>query len=75
MTNNLYRRLREHIDKVNKGFTQRYNINVLLYFELFESRSEAIKREKQIKKFRREKKLDLVKTQNPKMISLNKWFE
>jgi len=72
ITNNLIRRIFEHKNKVVKGFTKKYNVNKLMYFEQFIDAYEAITREKQIKKYSRKKKIDLIKTINPTMIDLYK---
>ena len=64
VTNNLERRLYEHTHKLVKGFTSRYNINKLVYYEWFGDIRDAIRREKEIKKWRREKKNRLVETLN-----------
>ena len=60
MTNNLERRMYEHKNKLVKGFTQKYNVNKLVYFEETNEVIAAIEREKEIKKWRREKKDALV---------------
>jgi putative endonuclease len=65
VTNNLERRCFEHKKKLNKGFTQKYNVNKLVYFEVFDSIIYAIAREKEIKGFLRKKKIELIKTLNP----------
>ncbi len=65
VTNDLVRRLYEHKNKLYDGFTKKYNLNKLVYFELFFDINEAIKREKEIKKWRREKKNNLVESKNP----------
>ena len=65
VTNNLIRRIHEHINKLIPGFTKRYNIWKLVYYEVTEDVMSAIEREKQIKDYRREKKLALVKSMNP----------
>lgn len=65
MTNNLIRRVWEHKSKLIKGFTQRYNVNKLIYFEIFNSKEEAVKREKQLKAGSRKKKIDLINKNNP----------
>ena len=65
MTNDLERRICEHKSKLIKGFTSRYNINKLVYFEATENVLAAISREKEIKKWRREKKNRLVAQDNP----------
>jgi len=60
VTNDLVRRCYEHKSKIVKGFTQKYNVDKLVYFEIFDSIELAIKREKQIKGYSREKKLQLI---------------
>ena len=64
MTNNLERRVYEHKNKLIKGFTEKYNLNKLVYFEETEDVIAAITREKEIKKWRREKKNQLVNKTN-----------
>lgn len=64
VTNDLERRCYEHKQKKNKGFTQKYNIDRLIYYEEFESIEFAIAREKQIKKYSRTKKSELVEKFN-----------
>ena len=65
MTNNLERRLYEHRNKIIEGFTKKYNVDRLVYYELFSNAEDAIRREKEIKKWRREKKDNLIMTLNP----------
>ena len=65
MTNNLIRRIYEHKNKLVKGFTEKYNVNKLVYFEETQDVIAAIAREKEIKKWRREKKNQLVNRINP----------
>ena len=65
MTNDLVRRVWEHKEKLIKGFTGRYNITKLVYYEIFGTAYDAIAREKQIKGGSRKKKLDLIKKVNP----------
>jgi len=65
VTNNLERRLYEHKNKLVKGFTEKYNVNKLVYFEETQDVTAAIAREKEIKKWRREKKNQLVNRVNP----------
>jgi putative endonuclease len=60
VTNDLERRCYEHKHKKTKGFTQKYNVDKLIYFERFEFVDLAIKREKQIKGYTRAKKLALI---------------
>jgi putative endonuclease len=65
VTNDLTRRLYEHKNKLLDGFTKKYNLTKLVYFELFFDIKTAINREKEIKKWRREKKNNLVESKNP----------
>jgi putative endonuclease len=71
MTNNLERRMHEHKKKLVKGFTHKYNINKLVYFEETQEVHTAIMREKEIKKWRREKKDCLVNVKNPQWQDLS----
>lgn len=75
MTNNLNRRVYEHQNKLIKGFTSKYNLNKLIYYEETNDVKTAIAREKEIKKWRREKKINLIETINPKWSNLNKDLE
>ncbi|APF17266.1 GIY-YIG nuclease family protein [Caldithrix abyssi] len=75
ITNNLMRRVYEHKNKLIDGFTKKYNINKLVYYETFQDVRAAIEREKEIKKWRREKKNKLVNTKNPEWRDLSKDFE
>ncbi len=65
VTNNLIRRIDEHKQKLVSAFTEKYNVNKLVFYEVFEDINEAIKREKQIKGGSREKKLKLIESTNP----------
>jgi putative endonuclease len=60
ITNNLIRRVYDHREKLIKGFTKRYNVDKLVYYEVLEDITEAISREKQIKGGSREKKIELI---------------
>jgi putative endonuclease len=60
VTNDLERRCSEHKKKIIKGFTQKYNVDKLIYFEIFDMIEDAIAREKQIKGYSRTKKIALV---------------
>ena len=71
MTNDLERRHDEHKTKVNEGFTKKYNVHKLVYYEHTTDVHEAIAREKEIKKWRREKKNKLVETMNPEWKDLS----
>ena len=66
VTNNLERRTAEHKQHILRGFTDRYKVNRLLYYEVCQDIVAAIEREKQIKAWRRSKKLDLIVSMNPK---------
>ncbi len=65
VTSDLARRISEHRIDVVDGFTKRYEVHRLVYIELHDTMSEAILREKQIKKWRRAWKLDLIERENP----------
>ena len=65
VTNNLVRRVYEHKKGEIPGFTQRYQVHKLVYFEEFKDVYQAIKREKQLKGWTRAKKNALVETRNP----------
>ena len=65
VTNNLERRIYEHKNKIIKGFTSKYNVNKLVYFEETKDVNEAIAREKEIKGWRRSKKVALIERVNP----------
>jgi putative endonuclease len=66
VTNNLIRRIYEHKNKLVDGFSKKYNLNKLVYYEIFENAEEAIKREKQLKGGSRKQKEELIKNKNPK---------
>ena len=65
VTNDLVRRIYEHKNKLVSGFTEKYNVSKLVYFEETEDVRSALAREKEIKKWRREKKNALVISVNP----------
>ncbi len=65
VTNNLKRRVYEHKNKLIDGFTKRYNITFLVYYECFDNIQNAILREKQLKGGSRQKKIDLINDFNP----------
>lgn len=76
VTNNLERRVYEHKQKLIPGFTQKYNLNKLIYYEETSDINSAIAREKQIKGWLRVKKIALIESLNPEWHDLsNKWFE
>ena len=65
VTSNLKRRVYEHKEKITKGFTSKYNVDKLVYFEIYKDIIKAIEREKQIKAGCRDKKIALIKLVNP----------
>lgn len=65
LTNDLAERVEDHRKKRNDGFTKRYNIHRLVYYEEFQNIQKAIAREKEIKGWRREKKVALIEKVNP----------
>jgi len=71
ITNDLNRRLYEHKNKLINGFTKKYNLDRLIYFEMFNHPDDAIRREKQIKGWLRKKKSALVETMNPEWKDLS----
>jgi putative endonuclease len=78
MTNNLKIRLNQHKENIemgNKTFASKYAIEFLVYFEKFVWVEEAIAREKELKKWRREKKLELIRNFNPEFEFLNSKFQ
>ena len=75
VTNNLERRVYEHKNKLTKGFTAKYNINKLVYFDYSEDVTSAISREKVIKGWSRQKKNELIESVNPKWKDLSIKFK
>lgn len=65
VTNNLERRLYEHKHNLLPGFTQKYNLHKLVYFEEYPQIEDALKREKQLKNWHHNWKLNLIKSENP----------
>lgn len=76
VTGNLQFRVRQHKDHTFRGFTAEYEVNRLLYYETFGEVITAIKREKQLKGWRLEKKIALIETMNPQWRDLSKgWYD
>jgi len=76
ITNNLERRLYEHKNQLIDGFTKKYNVDKLVYFEQTTDIKNALEREKQIKGLRREKKNNLINTINPDWNDLSdSWYK
>ena len=74
VTNDLIRRIYEHKNKLIKGFTQKYNLTKLVYFEEFSRIEDAIAAEKKIKGWLRFKKIKLIESVNPKWKDLSLSF-
>ena len=75
VTNDLERRVLEHKQKVNEGFSSRYNINRLVYFESFQYINDAILREKRLKKWNRQWKINLIEEENKEWNDLSEdWY-
>ena len=70
VTNDLVRRIYEHKNKVTRGFTSRYGVGRLVWFEVYDDPENAIAREKEIKKWRRAWKLRLIEQSNSQWIDL-----
>ena len=70
ITNDLNKRIYEHKEKLAKGFSAKYNLNKLVYFQVTEDVISAITREKQIKGGSRKKKVELINDLNPDWIDL-----
>jgi len=73
VTNNLIDRVNEHREGLVPGFTRRYGVKMLVYFEEHHDIDEAIRREKRLKRWRRRWKLDLIASKNPQWRDL--WIE
>ena len=69
VTSDLIKRVYEHKNKLSDGFTKKYNIDKLVYYEIYDDINEAIKREKQLKTFKREWKNELIEKEN------REWFD
>ncbi|MBV8755566.1 MAG: GIY-YIG nuclease family protein [Hyphomicrobiales bacterium] len=70
VTNNLVRRVYEHKTKAAPGFTKRYNVDRLVWFEIHDEILSAIEREKKLKKWRRDWKIRLIEESNPNWADL-----
>lgn len=70
VTNNLVRRIFEHKNKVVEGFTKRYEVDILVWYEASESIESAISHEKKLKRWRRDWKIELIEKQNPDWLDL-----
>ena len=70
VTNNLIRRVYEHRNNLVSGFTKRYSIHRLVYYEQYDDVVTAIQREKRLKKWNRQWKIELIEKDNPEWIDL-----
>lgn len=70
VTNNLISRMYQHKNGLVSGFTKKYKINKLVFYEIFNNPEDAIRAEKKIKSWLRKKKIDLIKTKNPEFRDL-----
>jgi putative endonuclease len=72
ITNNLEKRIYEHKNEITKGFTKKYDVKKLVYYEKTNDVISAIAREKQLKKWNRKWKLELIEKSNPQWNDLSK---
>jgi len=76
VTNNLERRIYEHKNKIVPGFSKKYNVDKLVFFEFTNDISSAVQREKQLKNWNRKWKVALIENDNPTWKDLsNGWFD
>ena len=71
VTNDIVRRVHEHKLKLVRGFSAKYGVDKLVYFEIFDDPTSAIMREKQLKKWHRDWKLSLIESKNPGWVDLS----
>ncbi len=75
VTNDLERRVLEHKQKINEGFTSKYDVSKLVYFESFQYINDAILREKRLKKWNRQWKINLIEEENKEWNDLSEdWY-
>ena len=75
VTNDLERRVLEHKQKINEGFTSKYNVSMLVYFESFQYINDAILREKRLKKWNCQWKINLIEEENKEWNDLSEdWY-
>ena len=75
MTGNIESRITQYKKKYTRGFANKHELDILVYYEKFESAIEAIKREKQIKKWNRQWKINLINDLNPDWNDLSYFFK
>ena len=71
VTSNLVKRVWEHKNDLAEGFTSRYGVHMLVYYEVLDTMDAAIEREKQLKAGSRKRKLDLIESMNPEWDELS----
>ena len=74
VTSDLIQRVHEHREGLTPGFTSRYGVKRLVWYEPWDSIVEAIQREKSLKKYKREWKVNLIERENPQWMDLYPWF-
>src|SRR5215213_8207610 len=75
MTNSLEQRVWQHKEKTIPGFTRRYNLTILVYFESYPDRRTAFERERQLRYWLRDRKISLIEAMNPDWLDLSaRWF-
>lgn len=74
VTSDLYKRLWQHKNDLIDGFSKKYNVKNLVYFEMYNNALEAIKREKRLKKWNRSWKIELIEKENPSWKDLSEEF-
>ncbi|HEY9166401.1 MAG TPA: GIY-YIG nuclease family protein [Candidatus Kryptonia bacterium] len=76
ITNDLVRRVYEHKHKMNEGFTKKYHVDRLVYFEETDDVTAAIAREKQLKRYTRKRKIELIRSMNQEWNDLSEgWYD
>lgn len=70
VTNDLVRRIYEHRNSIIDGFTKKYNLKMLVYFEMFDRVEDAILKEKRLKKWNRQWKVEMIEKSNPDWVDL-----
>ena len=76
VSGNLRKRVFEHKWREHDGFTEKYNCDRLVWFESYQDIQQAIEREKQLKRWRREKKIQLIEATNPAWVDLSRdWYD
>jgi putative endonuclease len=76
VTNDLETRVLQHKQKINEGFTSKYEVSSIVYFETFQYIDDAIRREKQLKKWNRQWKINLIEEENKNWLDLSQdWFK